>query len=549
MDVRLYSSKVLPSALLNAAAVQSSLTFRDLIALSAGHDFLLQASNPMCAAAAFNSLHLPWVTAQLDTQAVAALGSSGAVFTSLALAQAVAAPQGTPGATSEVLLLFKAHDVIFDDVDRCRVRLSVNFALGSMFVMPQVPGLAHTPKFGETVEQVVNRVRGLDTMNRLAQALLAAGTALTAQQPVMHTLSDNRSTFVDARVFSELERSVDMQELIRDVSMPQFNGHIELEFGTSFDVTAWLGGGLLEIPASFAAVGDASAKTIRVSADVHQSSPKFTELSHDAALLLSNADPLGLVQTVTQHVRRRSTLLLMDDISLVGGPANANAGHLGPLVADAFPCRTGVSPLNIGATVMPGRVAARNVPQFIGSSKYGVLWSADAVRLLVRYCWESSAFPRSIMQTQVGAVRLKIGGVEQAADVVSMFHLDTLDIIELEYDSNARRDILYTRGLGRVVPLLIRLQDGHELLPKDTDEALFAPSEPMPWAALGELTEEAPTASSADLLLFQKQVTRGVTSRLGRPFVEPPFSAIVTDSRLSAPAQRVALLVNASEVN
>ncbi len=549
MDVRLYSSKVLPSALLKTAAVQSTLTFRDLIALSAGHDFLLQASNPMCAVAAFNSLHLPWVTGKIDIEAVTALRSSGAVFASKVLAQTVAAPLGIPGVTGDVLLLFNSHDVVFDDVDRCRVRLSVKVALGNMFVMPRAPGLPHTPKLGETVEQVVNPSRGLDSMNRLAQALLAAGTALMAQQPVMHTLSDSRPMFQDARVISESDRNVGLQDFIRDVSFTQLNQHIELEFGTSFDVTAWLGGGLLEIPASFSALGDASAKTIRVFADVHQSSPKFTELSHDAALLLSNADPLGLVNSVTWHVRQLGTVALVDTLSLVGGPANANAGHLGPLVVDAFPCRTGVSPLNIGATVMSGRVAAHSVPQFIGSSRYGVLWSADAVRLLVRYCWESSAFPRSIMQTQIGAVRLEIDGVEQTADAVSMFHLDTLDIIELEYDSNARRDILYTRGLGRVVPLLIRLQDGRELFPKDTNEALFAPSEPMPWAALGELTEDAPVASSPDLLFFQKQVTRGVTSRLGRPFVEPPFSAHVTDSRLSAPAQRVALLVNTIEAN
>ena len=48
-----------------------------------------------------------------------------------------------------------------------------------------------------------------------------------------------------------------------------------------------------------------------------------------AALLLSNADPLGLMQSVTRRVRQRGTVALIDALSLVGGPANANAGHLG----------------------------------------------------------------------------------------------------------------------------------------------------------------------------------------------------------------------------
>ena len=177
---------------------------------------------------------------------------------------------------------------------------------------------------------------------------------------------------------------------------------------------------------------------------------------------------------------QRGRLPLVDDLSLVGGPATATVNHLDALSVDAYPCGTNACALNVGATIIPGRIAARAAVAFIGASRYGVLWSGDAVKLLVRYCWEAGSFPRSIMQTQTAAVRLKVDGVEQFADAISDFHLDTLEAIELQYDANARGDILYTRGSARVVPRLIRLNDGRELAPKDPDDKLFAPSEPSP---------------------------------------------------------------------
>ncbi|MFS8087123.1 MAG: hypothetical protein ACMG6H_15930, partial [Acidobacteriota bacterium] len=86
-------------------------------------------------------------------------------------------------------------------------------------------------------------------------------------------------------------------------------------------------------------------------------------------------------------------------------------------------------------------------------------------------------------------------------------------------------------------------ENGAELHPKDANDPLFKPSKRMRWSAFGELTEDATSASSPDLFTWMKAVTNGVTARLGRPFAEPPDGAIVTDSRISVPQQRVALLV------
>src|SRR3954468_14077529 len=134
MDARLFTANVLPEALLGTR-VSSSLAFRDLVALSGGHDFLLQASDRMCAETAFGALHLPWLAGRLDAQAVAALRTSGATFASTLLRQAVAAPVPATGAAADVLLLFSTHDVLFDAGDRCRVRVGVRVALGSLLAV------------------------------------------------------------------------------------------------------------------------------------------------------------------------------------------------------------------------------------------------------------------------------------------------------------------------------------------------------------------------------------------------------------------------------
>jgi hypothetical protein len=497
--------------------------------LSAGHDFLLQASNSMCADVVFGSLRLPWLTGRLDAQAVAALRASNASFVSTPLSQAVEASISASDAAMDVLLLFSAHDVQFDAEAQCRLRLGVQVALGSHLVVPKEPGLVHGLVPGEAVESVAEAV------SRVGQALVAAGATLTGQTLPTRTLADIRP----GPLSSSLSLAVDPRSGVFDLS-PR---HVDLGDRNSFDVSAWLGGGVLEIAAPFAATGDQPSATVRVAADVSQSSAHFTELSHDAGLLLSDADPLGLVQTTTHTVRQRRRVALVSDVSLVGARATATVPHLEALTPDAFPCSRGACALNVGATIAPGRVAARNAVAFLGSSQYGVLWSGDAVKLLVRYCWETGAFPRDIMQTQTAAVRVRIDGVDQIADAISDFHLDTLDVIELEYDANGRTDVLYTRGLSRVIPRLLRLNDGRELLPNDPNDPLFAPSNQTPWAALGELTEQPLSAPSPDLLSFERAVTRGVTSRLGRPFTEPNESMVVTESRVSAPAQRVALLV------
>src|SRR6185503_19494508 len=149
----------------------------------------------------------------------------------------------------------------------------------------------------------------------------------------MRTLSDTRPGIpgiMDLRAGLEIDRSVSFLEL---------NRKIDLGDGNSFDVSTWLGAAVLEIAAPFAATIDQTSTVIRVAADVHQSTARYTGLSSDAALLLSETDPLGLVMDTNQRVRRRGTVALIDEVSLAGGPANAKVNHSFALAADTFPCR------------------------------------------------------------------------------------------------------------------------------------------------------------------------------------------------------------------
>jgi len=136
IDARSIAYNVLPRALLNTSIVKLPLEGRDLTRLSGGHDFLLQASNRMCAEVAFKSLQMPWAVAQLDATAIAALLATGATFKSSALHAAITARVGV-GSANEILLLFSAKDVQFDATDQCRIRLNVRVALGSSLALPK----------------------------------------------------------------------------------------------------------------------------------------------------------------------------------------------------------------------------------------------------------------------------------------------------------------------------------------------------------------------------------------------------------------------------
>lgn len=528
-DVSLFTSKVIRTeALFDSATVRSSLAVSNLLAISGGHDFLLQASNRMCVETAFKSLQLPWTIGKLDAQTIAGLRATGATFNSPILQQAVQSQVGAASVT-DILLLFSERDVMFDSANECRIRLNVRVALGGTFHMPKEPGLSRRLTPGEAVQQRFSPIRSPEPDNRVSPELLA-GQMPSFQPPVMHTFGGS------ANVFAAREADISTR-----ISVTDFDRRIDLGDRSTFEVAAWVGAGVLEITAVVTTASQQIPKTIGVAADVHAAIVSFTELSGDAAVLLSSTDPTGLSQSITFSVRRRSSLKLLEDISLLGADATAKAGHLGPLEPAAFPTRLGASSLNVGATIVAGRVAARSSVDFIESARYGVIWSADAVRLLVRYCWETGVFPRGVVQSQ--NLRITVNGVERNGQAISVFQFEELTNIELEVDSNGDRDVLYTNGSARVVPKFIKLENGDELHPKDPNDPHFKPSKNMRWSAFGELTQGAIVASTPELFTWMRAMTNGVTSRLGRPFTNAPDGAVVFDSRITVPQQRVALLV------
>jgi hypothetical protein len=501
----------------------------DLNAAGGGYDFLLQASNAVSAEVAFASLKLPWVMGRIDAQGAAALRGGGQVPLSSAL-QALIAPQASlADANADVVVLLSLKDVLFDSQTTCRVRADVRVALGKVGVVPREPPLGHTPTLGETVEGVIREFIQTAVVAELQQRDEVSKTASVAGRhespPTLRTAS---GTLFDQDFVSQGSRPI-------ATLLPN---RVNLGGRQWIDVNAWLGGGVLEISAEFSASGNQAAATIRVSADVSASTANYTELASDAALLLSTDDPIGLVAMTTSKVRERGQIALLDEISLVAGPNTARVNNLAHLSPQAFPCGQGACPLSVGATIVFWHVGAPTSIRFVGQSGYGVLWSAEAVALLVNFCWENNYFPRVL--PQAGPITLTINGSDQVATAEADIKLETLKTVALEYDSNGRTDMLHLGGNAQIIPRRFRLADGQVLLPANPSDPLFAPGEVRPWNAIATLIESQPTGASADIVQFERQVTGGTTSRLGRPFTER--SGTVSYSRISAFSQRILLL-------
>jgi hypothetical protein len=541
LDLR--ASNVLPDELIRRRTSRSDVpvtALGDLNAAGGGYDFLLQATNPVVADAAFASLKLNWLSARLDAQAVATLRTSGTPM-SPAL-QSLVGPLGTAGAVGgDILVLFSRKDVLFDGPTTCRIRADVRVALGRFLRVPHEPGLVHSLSPGEAVEglgpEVVRLVEGLvrDLVQpariRELQAPSPGRAVARLQGAVPPALPVADGTLASWGAASRFGTTAEIASYTP--------AHLDLGDRQSFDVTAWIGDAVLEIPAPFAAVGDQAAATIRVAADTSASTPGFSDLSGDAALLLSAADPAGLVATTTSRVRERGRVALLDDVSLGATPATANVNNLAQLAPAAFPCGQGASPLSVGATIVAWHYGTPTAIRFVGESGYGVLWSAEAVAFLVKYCWETNWFPRGITQTT--PVKLTINGEDQVAGAESDIQLQTLKTVSLEYDSNGRTDVIHFGGSAQVIPRRFRLADGTELLPANPNDPLFAPGPVRPWAAIGTLIEQSPTGPTSDIVQFERAVTARVTARLGRPFAEL-VDRTVTFSRISAYAQRILLL-------
>ena len=70
--------------------------------------------------------------------------------------------------------------------------------------------------------------------------------------------------------------------------------------------------------APFAAQGEQSSATIRVSADASASNALYNNLTLDVPLVAISADLTGLVALTTHRVRERGQVELVKQISLVG---------------------------------------------------------------------------------------------------------------------------------------------------------------------------------------------------------------------------------------
>ncbi|WP_445503809.1 hypothetical protein [Microvirga sp. G4-2] len=512
----------------------------DLNEASGGYDFLLQVTNPVCAEVAFSSLKLNWISSRIDGQAIAALRASGRSPVSAAL-QTVIAPQApASSAGTDIVILFSQKDILFDSQTACRIRANARILLGKLVRVPSEPPLVQDSLLGETVQRLGTEVlrRREQVAGDFFQSAIGddlqqsavgrmAPTAQNSAPPVMRVASGTQANWMgDNNFFLPTEA---------EALLPK---RIDLGNRQWLDVAAWLGGAVLEIGAPFGADGDQASATIRVSADISASDATYSDFSQDAELLLSASDPVGLVALTTSRIRERGQVALVNEISLVGGPASARVNNLSQLKPAAFPCGQSACPLSIGASIVAWHVGAPTAVRFVGNSGYGVLWSEEAFEMLMRYCWENRYFPRTV--TQAVPIKVMVNGSEQQATGISDIKLDTLNDVFLKYDANSRTDALHMFGSAQVVPQRVDLADGTKVVPAGPNDPIFAPGPSRPWYVTATLTEQSPTGASADIIEFQRKVTYGTTSRLGRPFTEG--GGTVFYSRISGFSKRILVL-------
>ena len=301
----------------------------NLGAASGGYDFLLQVSNSVSAQTAFDSLKLYFLVGRIDAEAVRALRASGQTPTSPAL-QALIAPDAPDapafGVDADVLILFSRKDVLFESQASCRVRANVRVAIGKYSRVPPTPPVVKDPLPGETVQNFATEIvrLGEGVLREFVQTSIAAELQQSvANQSVTGRSMPVRTMPVASGTFSGQNAHDTVTEFIDERSYLQ--KHVELGYRQGFDVTAWLGGGVLEVLAPFAAKGEQSSATIRVSADASASNALYNNLTLDASLLLSSADPTGLVALTTHRVRERGQVELVKQISLVGASATSQS--------------------------------------------------------------------------------------------------------------------------------------------------------------------------------------------------------------------------------
>jgi hypothetical protein len=306
-------------------------------------------------------------------------------------------------------------------------------------------------------------------------------------------------------------------------------------------VLAYLASGTLRIPATYAVEVDATQATIDTNAAIDLAQIEVIHTSGSLPNLVFQSDPLGLLATLRASLAPYQTVALIPEIC----PLGLNAGStslFATFEANVFPTGLPTTPtatsLTVALTVSPAIGNPADVPDLVSNVDYAVVASEQILNGLVMQRWLINDFPKKFPSS--GQIQVTSNGQVTNATVTGSFNLLSLDTVAIDYNSNARIDVIVIAGTGREFPASVVLSNGTVITQSGPNDPLFQPGNLQNWTFAGPLVTAFTSAQEAAAVVNQ-DVTSSVTVYLGRPFTGE-ISAKVTLASVSAPSQRILLL-------
>jgi hypothetical protein len=243
---------------------------------------------------------------------------------------------------------------------------------------------------------------------------------------------------------------------------------------------------------------------------------------------LASREP-EISQAVGQWLRRP----VVPVVSLVGrNLENAKVPEVPEFDARVFRIGSGSGQiLAVAIDASPGcEGIVEDVRKFIGDFEYGVLSDEYVVAAVMHHKWNRGGFHRTLPATQ--EIRINRNGAEQDATVLGSLHLNSLDVINAEMDSNSRSDYVRLGGAATLEPLGLRLSDGTEL---GTDQVDLGPIQDASWSTFTQPQIDPPAVPDLDLRQFQQRAHVDGYRHLARPFARcpaDPWAASIGYTRL-----------------
>jgi hypothetical protein len=228
----------------------------------------------------------------------------------------------------------------------------------------------------------------------------------------------------------------------------------------------------------------------------------------------------GREAQITQIARSVVGQPLVPLVSLVG----RNVTGVSVLEIPDFDARAfhiGTSPGQVLAVAIDASAGCEGIVErveaFVGDFDYGVISDEAVISQVVHHKWNQGGFHRALPAEQT--VRISRAGKEEDATVRGTLHLDGLDQVSAETDSNSRTDYVMLAGPATLEATTLVLANGSVL---DRDDVDLGPASQANWTSFTQPQVSPPAEGDPDLRTFQVKAHADGYRHLARPFARCP---------------------------